>query len=52
MPEVIDAGSEDVLAALSRALATAGHNVVAFVGAGMSKQGGLPLWSELDAGAG
>ena len=47
MPEVIDAASEDVLAALSRELANPGHNVVAFVGAGMSKQGGLPLWSEL-----
>ena len=47
MPNLIDAASEDVLAALSRQLSVDGHNVVAFVGAGMSRQGGLPLWSEL-----
>ena len=44
---LVDTGSNDVLTALQSQLQSGEHNLVAFVGAGVSKQAGLPLWTEL-----
>ena len=45
--ELIDEGSATALRQLSDELQQTGHNLVAFLGAGTSRQAGLPLWKEL-----
>lgn len=47
LPYLIDTASEAVLHSLARDLATPGQGLLAFVGAGVSRQAGLPLWKEL-----
>ena len=46
---LIDQGSESALTTLVGDLQQTDSNLVAFVGAGVSKQAGLPLWKELMA---
>ena len=46
---LIDENSEIALRALIRELDQVGNNLAAFVGAGVSRQAGLPLWKELMA---
>ena len=44
---LIDATSEATMESLARDLSSPGQGLLAFVGAGVSRQAGLPLWKEL-----